>query len=463
MASSNIYNNDTNVGIGTTSPSYKLHVTGDIYANDGWFRSGGSTGWYNETYGGGWYMIDSDYIRNYNSKQVYLNNNLFAPIMYDYNNSSYYCDPAGTSRLYGIYADYIGVGTNYNSSYRIYSTTGPSYGIYSICTSNYGVRGDITSDYGLYWGDCLGYNYDNDLYNVNSCGSWSSWPTYDAGVCGVSSYVGTAGTYSYSGVGVAGQSTGTGGIGGYFSGNGWGLVSRGYNYHGGVFYGFSSGYRAYGGFSGGISSSPVFGHIAAADPEGPGAGSYIIGDDFVSRGLRGSILSPEESGSRSAVYSMESPDVQVTVSGRGETAGGRARVEFDGDFAGAISKNEEPIVMITPTKMFEGQLIVTSCDSRGFVVEQSGERGTEVSFNYMVVAKREGYDQRPVLSSLLRDKEFEVKLKMAANGAIDLEQVFSDDQLGDGFVSYKQYLQSEQSNGDKADNTLAPTSLKLNE
>ncbi len=90
-----------NVGIGTTSPGHKLDVRGQmradryndnvagwyvdsdvtsrmnnidlagtIYANN-WFRSRGATGWYNQTYGGGWYMSDTTWIRAYNSKRVY--------------------------------------------------------------------------------------------------------------------------------------------------------------------------------------------------------------------------------------------------------------------------------------------------------------------------------------------------------------------------------------------------------
>ena len=47
-----------NVGIGRTPNTYKLEVEGDIYAN-GWLRTMGWRGWYNETYGGGIYMTDS--------------------------------------------------------------------------------------------------------------------------------------------------------------------------------------------------------------------------------------------------------------------------------------------------------------------------------------------------------------------------------------------------------------------
>ena len=59
-----------NVAIGGEfTPAYKLHVQGDIYA-DGWLRTSGARGWYSQTYGGGWYMTDSTYIRNYNSKRL---------------------------------------------------------------------------------------------------------------------------------------------------------------------------------------------------------------------------------------------------------------------------------------------------------------------------------------------------------------------------------------------------------
>ena len=80
---------DLNVANDITAGS-TLTVGSTLYANNGivvdgktvidngggWHRSYGATGWYNGTYGGGWYMTDSTYIRNYGSKQVLLSNNL---------------------------------------------------------------------------------------------------------------------------------------------------------------------------------------------------------------------------------------------------------------------------------------------------------------------------------------------------------------------------------------------------
>lgn len=48
-----------------TSPTFNTCYTSS------WFRSIGDTGWYSESYGGGWYMTDSTWIRTYGNKSVY--------------------------------------------------------------------------------------------------------------------------------------------------------------------------------------------------------------------------------------------------------------------------------------------------------------------------------------------------------------------------------------------------------
>ena len=92
LGNSQIYDNGGKVGIGTTAPAQKLHVAGNLQVDGaivapegtlrddggGWVRTYGNTGWYSQSYGGGWYMTDTSWIRSYGSKNVYINTMLRA-------------------------------------------------------------------------------------------------------------------------------------------------------------------------------------------------------------------------------------------------------------------------------------------------------------------------------------------------------------------------------------------------
>ena len=90
---------DGKVGIGRLPGNAKLSVSGNAYFSEqietssdikvhgaivapegvlrdnggGWIRTYGSTGWYSQTYGGGWRMTDSTWIRTYGNKNIYQN------------------------------------------------------------------------------------------------------------------------------------------------------------------------------------------------------------------------------------------------------------------------------------------------------------------------------------------------------------------------------------------------------
>lgn len=65
----NLYTGSITASSDITAPSF--------YASK-WFRSTGQTGWYSETYGGGWYMNDTTWLRAYNNKGVYTSGEMRA-------------------------------------------------------------------------------------------------------------------------------------------------------------------------------------------------------------------------------------------------------------------------------------------------------------------------------------------------------------------------------------------------
>ena len=59
-----------NIAVSTSSSTSTSPTFSTAYTSN-WFRSTGSTGWCSQTYGGGWYMADSTWIRTFGSKSVY--------------------------------------------------------------------------------------------------------------------------------------------------------------------------------------------------------------------------------------------------------------------------------------------------------------------------------------------------------------------------------------------------------
>lgn len=95
--------NQIHFGRGNNTDRALMNGNG-LYLYDGWLRTYGGNGLYFETYGGGWHMTDATWIRAYNGKAVYADNeirsgnNMRAPIFYDLNDGNYWLDPnAGLS------------------------------------------------------------------------------------------------------------------------------------------------------------------------------------------------------------------------------------------------------------------------------------------------------------------------------------------------------------------------------
>ena len=78
-----------------------------------WFRSNGSTGWYNDTFGGGIMMQDTSWVRVANGKAFWASGTIQSdsdvrtPIFYDTNNTGFYFDPNSTSNVNRINMNYL--------------------------------------------------------------------------------------------------------------------------------------------------------------------------------------------------------------------------------------------------------------------------------------------------------------------------------------------------------------------
>ena len=85
------------VGVQRAYAGYDAGVTNSFSCSD-WFRSSGSTGWYNASYTGGIYMEDSTWVRVYNSKAFYVGNAIAATG----NITAYYSDERLKTKISGI-------------------------------------------------------------------------------------------------------------------------------------------------------------------------------------------------------------------------------------------------------------------------------------------------------------------------------------------------------------------------
>lgn len=123
-------------------------------ANGGWARTYNDTGWYNATHGGGWYMTDSNYLRNYNAKGVYV----------------------GTTSLPAVRGD-----------------SSSSYGIFGQSANNYGVYGRTTA---TNRGGVIGYSGDASVFGI--LGHSNTYSLYGNGRLYVSGNMQTAGNVTAS-------------------------------------------------------------------------------------------------------------------------------------------------------------------------------------------------------------------------------------------------------------------------
>ena len=153
--------------------------------------------------------------------------------------------------------------------------------------------------------------------------------------------------------------------------------------------------------SDGVGGAGVYGEAVSASPVGGGqVGVYGYTNDgygVYSDGTLGttavtaSIVETRDHGWRH-VYAMESPGNWFEDFGSAKLSGGEAAVAIEPVFAQTVAPSEGYHVFLTP--LGDCALYVAEKNEKGFVVKAVGGAASDVAFDYRIVAKRSGYEAK---------------------------------------------------------------------
>lgn len=102
----------------------------------------------------------------------------------------------------------------------------------------------------------------------------------------------------------------------------------------------------------------------------------------------------ETSKGKEALFSVESPQLELMSSGTAQLVNGEARVEFDRLFSEAISTEVPVKVIVTPAGECSG-ICVVSRDSKGFKAKELLNGNSRATFDWIAIGRRKGYETRP--------------------------------------------------------------------
>ncbi len=317
----------------------------------------------------------------------------------------------GTSNVWGVYGyspDSYGVYGSSSSSLGVRGSSTSSIGVYGTSSSNTGVYGYSSSARGV-----MGYSPSTttDVDAVTGVAATSSYYRPPTGVsAGVVGSVATAGDYGI--FGINSSTTGdTYGIIGVAAGTSFSLppVGSSAGVVGSV--GTSSDYGVFGDNSYAGNGYGVVGIANSTSVETPLSGSVGV----VARGYYGVYASTTDSvlgwagyfngdiyatnywlGSGAgegtpALALVGSPENWVEDLGRGTLVEGKAVMEIEPLFAQTVNLAEEYHVFLTPLGDCNG-LYVSRMTPTSFEVRELNGGTSSISFDYRIVAKRQGYE-----------------------------------------------------------------------
>lgn len=393
LTNSLIFDNGTNMGIGTLSPASKLTVNSEA----------ASTAVYGQYNSGTLGYLGGPGIGAYGQSSLSL---------YGYlGGSNYGVYGQNTNAIYGIlgssshgvegwratiggaagYFNHYGYGTAYISQWAVdgYMTNfltndGSSYA-YDANGNNSGCLRGYVYDGASYSFAVAGWNFNDDYRTAGVFGSQNA-----GGYWGALGYKSSAG-FSYGGY-FTSSTTGTGMSGGQEPAQGIGLGA--------------------------------WGDLIGADIHGGIYGIYTEGDHF---GIysKGTVYSDKPDvklhdtgkSERAVTYSASSPDVTIMTSGQGRLLDGSSSVSFDQTFTDVISDKVPVIITVTPLGQTRG-VYISESDSHGFTLKENDAGRSNADFFYIAIGRRAGYED-PVLPADVLASDFETKISEGLHNDVD--------------------------------------------
>ncbi len=413
----NINNTNTgNVGIGTNTPGYLLHVSKNMVSPSIRIQNAGGTG------GAAFEMIDNLSGADWKFKAT----NAGGFKIRDHVNGLdvFVIEPnSSANALYINAAGNVGIGTivptsrlqvNYDSyglGYLGYNPVTPFYFYHQELPANgdgqsalYGYRSSIANNgtgytYNTSNSAIMGYSFWGDEYSFSTSGFNYNDYTRCGGVLGAQNFGSYWGSLGY-------KDSGGSGYGGYFTS---------WNFGGG-------------------KSSPAktgiglgaWGDLMGADIHGKVYGVYVEGENYAmfSNGavFKNDLdihLQQNKSGTNTVLYTNVSTDVTIQTSGYATLSNGQANIDFDPAFASAVSGETPIVVTVTPNGNSNG-VYLSGVSTKGFRVAENNEGKSSVTISYIAIGKRAGYE-RPDLPREVIESDYTQKLARGLHNDSDTQ------------------------------------------
>jgi hypothetical protein len=130
--------------------------------------------------------------------------------------------------------------------------------------------------------------------------------------------------------------------------------------------------------------------VYITSPANNSEGLYVYGNT-VATGTKSAAI--QTSQGPQAIFSVESPEVEIYASGSAVLSSGAAYVAFDPLFTEAVSPEVEIRVTVTPIGGWSA-LYIESTNPEGFTVASAGGE-PNIRFHWMACGRRLGYEVRP--------------------------------------------------------------------